>query len=412
MNTLFPRQHASDIEATILSMLRCYNSIPYGLQRRLKAILQINKSFNMSAIAKQLDVSCGFVIKWRDRAMQFFSTWPTEPTDTKELWRLLIEAFADAPRSGAPSWYTAEQLCNVIALALKKPTECGREITHWTYHELADEANDQGLTILKISKSTIGRLLVGAAIKPHHSIYWLNPNIKDEVAFKEEVVEVCDTYHQASALAKEDVFTVSTDEKTGIQALGRIAPTKPMLPGSVEKREFEYKRHGTFCLTPSFNVVTGMIMHYTIDETRDEIDFYEHIRNTVEISANSTWIFVSDQLNTHKSESLVRYVAEQCGIKEDLGIKGKLGILENMESRQAFLIDKSHRIRFVFTPKHCSWLNQVEIWFSILSRKLLNRGDFGSLGDLRDKMTRFIDYFNKRLAKPFKWTYKGKPLAV
>jgi transposase len=185
-----------------------------------------------------------------------------------------------------------------------------------------------------------------------------------------------------------------------------------MLPGSVEKREFEYKRHGTFCLTPSVNVVTGMIMHYTIDATRDKIDFYEHIRNTVEISADSTWIFVSDQLNTHKSESLVRYVAEQCGIKEDLGIKGKSGILQSMESRQAFLIDKSHRIRFVFTPKHCSWLDQVEIWFSILSRKLLNRGDFGSLGDLRDKMSRFIDYFNERLAKPFKWTYKGKPLAA
>jgi transposase len=340
MNTLFTRQHASDIEATILSMLRCYNSIPYGLQRRLKAILKINKSFNMSGVAKRLDVSCGFVIKWRDRAVQFFATWPTEPTDDKERRQLLIKAFADAPRSGAPGWYAAEQLCNVIALALKQPTECGREITHWTYLELADEANEQGLTILKISKSTVGRLLVGAAIKPHHSIYWLNPNIKDEETFREEVVEVCDTYHQAPVLAKKNVFTVSTDEKTGIQALGRIAPTKSMLPGSVEKREFEYKRHGTFCLTPSFNVVTGMIMHYTIDETRDEIDFYEHIINTVEISADSTWIFVSDQLNTHKSDSLVRYVAEQCGIKEHLGIKGKSGILKSMESRQAFLIDK------------------------------------------------------------------------
>lgn len=412
MNLLFPIQHASDIEASILSILRCYNSVPYGIQRRLQAILKINKSFNMSAAAKQLNVSCSFISKWRDRALQFFSTWSTETTDAQERMGLLIGAFADVPRSGAPGSYTAEELCNVMALALKKPTECDREITHWTNHELADEVNKQGLTSLKISKSTVGRLLKDAAIKPHHSIYWLNPNIEDEEAFKEEVVEVCDTYHQATALAKEDVFTVSTDEKTGIQALGRIAPTKPMLPGSVEKREFEYERHGTFCLTPSFNVVTGMIMHYTIDATRDEIDFYEHIRNTVETSVDSTWIFVSDQLNTHKSESLVRYVAEQCGIKEDLGIKRKSGVLKNMKTRKAFLTDKSHRIRFVYTPKHCSWLNQVEIWFSILSRKLLNRGDFSSMGDLRDKMTRFIDYFNKHLAKPFKWTYKGKPLAA
>ncbi|PCH93656.1 MAG: IS630 family transposase [Gammaproteobacteria bacterium] len=208
------------------------------------------------------------------------------------------------------------------------------------------------------------------------------------------------------------MFTVSVDEKTGIQALERISPTRYMLPGSVEKREFEYKRHGTLCLTPSFNIVTGKIISHTIDETRDEIDFYEHIRNTVETSPNSTWIFVADQLTTHKSESLVRYIAEQCGIQGDLGVKRKRGILENVPSRQAFLTDASHRIRFVFTPKHCSWLNQVEIWFGILSRKLINQGSFTSKDDLRSKLNRFIDYFNENLAKPYRWTYKGKALAA
>ena len=143
MNILFPSQHASDIEAAILSMLRCYHSVPYGIQYRLKAIMHINKSFNMSAIAQKMGVSCTFIIKWRNRASQFFSTWPTQPMDLKACCGLLIKALSDSPRSGAPAWYTAEQLCNVIALALKKPTECGTEITHWSHTELTDEVNEQ-----------------------------------------------------------------------------------------------------------------------------------------------------------------------------------------------------------------------------------------------------------------------------
>ena len=111
-----------------------------------------------------------------------------------------------------------------------------------------------------------------------------------------------------------------------------------------------------------------------------------------------------DQLNTHKSEALVRLVADQCGLKEDLGIKGKSGIRQSMETRAAFLQDKSHRIRFVFTPKHASWLNPVEIWFSILMRKLLCRGSFTSKETLRQRILAFIDYFNSTMTKAFKWT--------
>ena len=103
-------------------------------------------------------------------------------------------------------------------------------------------------------------------------------------------------------------------------------------------------------------------------------------------------------------------VAKRCGIEIDLGVKGRRGILKSRHSRKKFLVDASHRIRFVYTPRHCSWLNQVEIWFSILTRRLLKRGSFCSLDDLRERLVAFIRYFNEVLAKPFKWTYTGRPL--
>jgi hypothetical protein len=124
------------------------------------------------------------------------------------------------------------------------------------------------------------------------------------------------------------------------------------------------------------------------------------------------WIFITEQLNTHKSESLVRLVAELGGLPDDLGVKGTTGILHTMASRAAFLQDETHRIRFVYTPKHCSWLNQVELWFSILTRRLLKRGSFKSTQELKQRVVAFIDFFNETLAKPFRWTYIGKPLVV
>lgn len=122
------------------------------------------------------------------------------------------------------------------------------------------------------------------------------------------------------------------------------------------------------------------------------------------------WIFVTDQLNTHMSETLVCLVAQRCQLGIELGVKERHGILKSLVSRKEFLSDPSHRIRFVYTPKHCSWLNQIEIWFSILVRRLLKRSSFLSLHDLRDRLLAFIEYFNRVLARPFKWTYTGRPL--
>ena len=230
--------------------------------------------------------------------------------------------------------------------------------------------------------------------------------------FDAEVKEVCDLYHQAQELAQQSTHLISCDEMTGIQAIERIAPTKPMKPGIIERQEFEYIRHGTLSLIANFEVSSGLVLCPSIGPTRTEADFAAHIQAAIDSDPTAEWIFIVDQLNTHKSESLVQLVAEQCGIDEDLGKKGKKGILESMPTRADFLKDKSHRIRFVYVPKHTSWLNQIEIWFSILVRRLLKRGSFGSIEELQQRILAFISYFNQTMAKPFKWTYKGRPLTV
>jgi transposase len=218
-------------------------------------------------------------------------------------------------------------------------------------------------------------------------------------------------YAYAPLLHTMGAHIVSCDEMTGIQALERIAPTLPMQPGMVERREFEYERHGTLSLICNFDVVTGKIITPSLGPTRTEADFAAHIKRTIESDPQGVWLFVADQLNTHQSESLVRLVAEQCGITDDLGEKGESGVLKSMATRAAFLSDPTHRIQFVYTPKHTSWLNQIEIWFSLLVRRALKRGNFPSLEALRERILGFIDYSNQT-AKPFQWTYKGRPLMI
>lgn len=293
------------------------------LIRRANIVLLAFAGEDNQDIAKQVGVNRGAVAKFRRR---WAEAWQKliliECGETRAALRRAIEAvLSDAPRSGSPGKFTPEQVARILALACEPPEKSGRPITHWTAHELADEAKKRGI-VESISPSQVGRYLREAELQPHRSRYWLNAKEKDPQQFQKKVETICRTYLEAPRLhAEENTHTVCIDEMTGIQALKRVAPTKPVQAGRIEAREFEYERHGTLTLIGNFHVVTGELVAPTLGPTRTEADFVQHVAQTVATDAEASWVFVVDNLNIHASESLVESVAKTCEIEQDLGKK-------------------------------------------------------------------------------------------
>ncbi|MFP4342210.1 MAG: transposase [Cyclobacteriaceae bacterium] len=206
---------------------------------------------------------------------------------------------------------------------------------------------------------------------------------------------------------------ISVDEKTGIQALEHLEGRAPDSRSAYKRIEFEYVRHGTTCLMAATDVGKGRVAQYRLGAERKEPDFPAFIQATVACYPPTDEILIlADQLNTRFSESLVRWAASRWlasvnGFEADLGKKGRKGILKNTQSRMAFLETSTHRVRFVYTPKHCSWLNPVENWFAKLQRHIIQKGNFSSVGDLIGKIEAYIDFHNRCLVKPLKWKFKG-----
>jgi len=242
------------------------------------------------------------------------------------------------------------------------------------------------------------------------------PNIEDWDLFTQRVERVCSAITESISNPEGSKRVASVDEKTGIQALYR--KQEPMQPGKCKRMEVTYERNGTTTLIAAQDVGTGVFIHGLLGPTRTEEDFLLLIEGLVtktsKIPKYKELVIIADQLNTHKSASLVEYIAKEIGYEGDLGKKGTKGILKSMDSRQAFLEDTNHRVRMLYTPKHCSWLNPIENWFGILQRHVIRRGSFASVKELENRIRDWINYYMECLTKPLNWKFKGfnkgKPL--
>ena len=403
----------SEKQHEILQIIVKSTTVSLRLIQRARIILLSFGRVRNDEIATRVGLSRKQVGLWRRRWKQSFDSLVSiecrEPHAT--LRRTIEDVLSDAPRAGAHGKFTAEQMTQIMAIACESPEQSGRPVDHWTHRELADEAQQRGI-VPSISASQVGRYLAESDLQPHRSKYWLNTTEKDPDVFQTQVEVVCQAWRDAPDLYfQANTHTVSVDEMPGLQALERIAKTIPMKSGQPKRIEYEYKRHGTLCMIGNWHVVLGQMISPTIKPTRTEDDFAWHIFYTVQTDLNAGWVFVLDNLNVHCSATLVSYVAKLEGIdKNTLGIKGVSGILKSVESRQAFLSDRRHRVRFVYLPKHTSWLNQIEIVFGIVGRRVMRRGSFKSLAELKDRLLDFIDYFNRTFAKPFQWNYTGRPV--
>jgi transposase len=402
----------TESQQEILRTFSRATTAPSRLRQRAAIILMAFDGLLNEDIAAQVGLIHRQVGRWRRRwAKAWYRLIDIECCESRAALRRAIEVvLGDEPRPGAPGKFTPEQVTQILAVACELPEKSGRPITHWTALELTEEVVQRGI-VTSISPAQVSRYLGEAALQPHKSRYWLNTTETDPVRFEEQVKTVCETYLRAPQRKKvEGTHTVCVDEMTGLQALERSAASKAMIAGKCELIEFEYKRHGTLCLIGNFEVTTGELIQPTLGPTRNEEDFVRHIEQTVATDRDGSWVFVVDNLNIHCSESLVQTVAEACAIPTELGKKGVRGVLKSVASRQAFLSESSHRIRFVYLPKHSSWLNQIEVIFGVIMRKVIRRGSFTSVADLRTKLLDFVTYFNRVFAKPFRWTYTGRPL--
>jgi transposase len=289
------------------------------------------------------------------------------------VWRRRYREFgvvglADEERPGRPCVYDHDDVLLLVKTVTEPPPDGA---TRWTMEALATVMNEHGVPI---SASQVWRICRALDLKPWQVQSWMTSHDPD---FWERAGDVCGLYLNPP----DNAVVWSVDEKTGMQATSRINPTRPAVPGIPARREFEYRRHGTAVLFAALDVHDGAVAGWVTDSTRSE-NFVAFLADLVAQTPTGLDLHcVVDNLKTHSTELV-----------------------------EAFLEQHPH-VHLHFTPTHASWLNQVELFFSILQRRLLRRGEFDSVDDLADRIIAFIKDYNRRAA-PFRWTYDGRPLKV
>ena len=374
---------AGDEQSRLESIVRAH-STPQALAFRCQLILQAaapERPSNLQ-VAKELHCHRHTVGRWRSRYLEQG-----------------LSGLQDAPRPGRPRRFSPSQRLDVMSMATRKPATYYCPATRWSLDDLVAALFQRRTWTM--SRSSIWRILEEADLKPHRSVYWLNSHDPD---FEAKAHDICSLYINALRFFEQGRLVICSDEKTGMQILERKYPTQPIEPGKPEKREHEYIRHGTRALIASFVVPTGQVV-WNLGQTRTSADFAAHLANVIkQLPDMNRYDWVVDNLNTHWSLDVCRLVAQWCKVPfvaKDLS----RGV-----QRRAFLSDPSHQHVFHFTPKHGSWLNQVELWFSVLARRFLKRGDFCSAQDFEARLCDYLEVYNTHQAHPYRWTYTGQPL--
>lgn len=377
----------TDTEVTELTRIAQSRSEEARLVERARIILLAAQGVSNIQIAQRLTLHRATPGRWRQRYVARRATQPDEP---------LRSALLDQSRPGAPDRIKPEQDVDLLALATTDPKQVGVDISHWSSRDLARHAPEKiGLTI---DHSTVSRFLASCQLQPHRVKEWMNR--KDDPEFEARATHVKAVLAEAvSHPADPHHVTASFDEKTGVQALERIVPDKPMQPGRPVKREFEYQRHGTLTLLALMVVNWGRVLA-AMKPDRTNVTTADVLKQFFQSLFAQGYLritIVLDQLNTHMSIELVQTVALLCNLPVP-----DLALLKTMEQRRAWLEQSGKPIVFLFTPKHASWLNPIELWFGVLSRKVLRRGSFSSTTKLQDSVENFIRYYNEKLAHPYR----------
>lgn len=350
--------------------------------RRARIVLLAARGLQNCEIAQATGLGLKTVGKWRRR-------WAKEG----------MKGLQEAPRSGRPAIYSAEQKAWYFQRALESARDNGVPVGRWSGSELVGFAKRAGISPVP-DPATLARWLDEADIKPYRWRYWMQITDPD---FETRMKDVTGVYLQAIALAKAGIPVFCVDEKTGMQALEREQPDRPTRQGKIRRRDHRYKRRGTTCFIGVFHVASGKVWGRFV-ESRDARTFAAIIHEVCESVPDAPAIhFVMDQLSTHWHTEVCKVVAEHS--KRQVQPKD----LKTGKQRKALLLAADKRVVFHFTPLRASWLDQIEVWFSILSRKLLAVESFTSVEDLQTKVFEFVEYYNRYHAHPFRWTYTGGP---